>query len=367
MRIALLSGAYKNAGDFLIVQRCCALISYVYPNCVITQIPRNKDLSEKLTEVNESDVIVLAGGPALRYNVYPDIIPLVPNLQDIKPPIFAMALGLGGSGGKRSLLEYSFGKSSNVLWQRINEDGFAIGCRDVNSADVMRRNGFTSVMTGCAAWYDFDEKSSKSERVKKIVVSDPESPSNYNAALNLLRYLQERFRDSEITVIFHRGTDSDSYTSIKRGERLRWFTSEIEKLGIHYKDISYSMDGFQIYDDCFMHIGFRVHAHIYALSKRLQSILISEDIRGDSFNETIGFPSVRTNSEEYLALKSKYLKKAYKSLFDANNRYLLEEIDSVIEHIERTDGEIYKWAFTRMQFYLNSMIAHVKTIESVIK
>lgn len=39
-----------------------------------------------------------------------------------------------------------------------------------------------------------------------------------------------------------------------------------EKIGVKMIDISKSVDGLRIYDDCDLHIGFRVHAHIYNLS-----------------------------------------------------------------------------------------------------
>ena len=35
-RFSLLSGAYINAGDFLIVDRTKKLLRYVYPDCEIT-------------------------------------------------------------------------------------------------------------------------------------------------------------------------------------------------------------------------------------------------------------------------------------------------------------------------------------------
>lgn len=44
MKFSLLSGAYKNAGDFLIENRTKQLLNYVYPNCEINTYFRNKEL-----------------------------------------------------------------------------------------------------------------------------------------------------------------------------------------------------------------------------------------------------------------------------------------------------------------------------------
>ena len=64
VKIALMSGAYKNFGDFLIVQRCRELLSAALPGCEITEYKRNVPVDSCLDEINAADAIVLAGGPA---------------------------------------------------------------------------------------------------------------------------------------------------------------------------------------------------------------------------------------------------------------------------------------------------------------
>lgn len=65
MKVALLSGAYKNAGDYLIIQRCRELIEHVFPTCTITEYERRKSLDNKIDELNKNDVLVLGGGSCL--------------------------------------------------------------------------------------------------------------------------------------------------------------------------------------------------------------------------------------------------------------------------------------------------------------
>ncbi|MCR5176340.1 MAG: hypothetical protein K6C05_05760, partial [Anaerovibrio sp.] len=59
---------------------------------------------------------------------------------------------------------------------------------------------------------------------------------------------------------------------------------------ITFYDLSGSDVGFENYNDADLHIGFRVHSHIYSLSRRIPSILIEEDLRGYGINETLGLP-----------------------------------------------------------------------------
>lgn len=356
MKLIMLSGAYKNAGDFLIERRCGELLRYVYPGCEITRLSRQKDLTDLLPEINDADAVVITGGPALLPSVYPTVIPLVSDLRDIKPPLFAMALGIYAMGDKSALVNYKFNEPTQRLWRRIEDDGFIVGCRDVNSANVMNRNGFLSIMTGCAAWYDLENVESvllKSvERYEKILVSDPASTQNYDTALNLLKYLRKKFPEAKVTFAFHRGTSADEYTPLKTGEKLKEFADAITKMDFEYKDISYSADGFNLYDDCDLHIGFRVHAHIYTLSKRRKSILISEDLRGEGFDQTVGLPHI--NAKKRIRL------------VDDINPYIFDEIDDVFTLIKNTNGKIYEWAFQRMRYYFDSMITHIKSIGTKI-
>ena len=97
MNISLLSGAYKNAGDFLIVDRCKKLLKYVYPECNITEYERRNPLNDYLDTINKSDCLIFAGGPAYVSNIYPNRIPLVENLTRIKVPIFTIGLGWRGA------------------------------------------------------------------------------------------------------------------------------------------------------------------------------------------------------------------------------------------------------------------------------
>lgn len=84
-----MSGAYINAGDFLIVKRCKEILRKVLPNCTIIEFLRKDPLTTvTLAQINSCDIIVLAGGPLYQRNVYPNIIPLTDNINNITPPIF---------------------------------------------------------------------------------------------------------------------------------------------------------------------------------------------------------------------------------------------------------------------------------------
>ena len=62
MKISLLSGAYKNAGDFLIVSRCKELLLNIFPEAIITEYERKNKLDRFLSDINRTDVLILGGG-----------------------------------------------------------------------------------------------------------------------------------------------------------------------------------------------------------------------------------------------------------------------------------------------------------------
>lgn len=96
MKIALLSGASKNAGDFLIVQRSKELLSYFVKDAQIKEYDRSQKLDSQIDDINSNDVLVFAGGPAYISSMYPQKLPLVEDLNKIKIPFFALAMGWKG-------------------------------------------------------------------------------------------------------------------------------------------------------------------------------------------------------------------------------------------------------------------------------
>lgn len=377
MDIALLSGAYRNAGDFMIVHKCEELLKYVYPDCTIHTISRRNDLTEHLPQINDSDVVILGGGPALKPKIYPDHIPLVSDLTQIKSPLFAMGLGVSGKYNYDGLPKYEFSAPTKELWSKANASGWAIGCRDNYSANIMKRSGFESKMTGCVVWYDVENvnntKLKSPNSYKNIIVSDPGKVSYHKSTIELLRVLKEMFPSSNIKFVFHRGNGPGDYTGATIGEKLKKLANDLDTLGIEHRDISSDFEGFKVYDDCDLHIGFRVHAHIYTLSKRRKSILISEDIRGIGFNQTIGLPNIDATvdyvgGKRSISLKvlNKIEKAGYTSVISKDNQFLKEELEFCLDIISSTQGKIYEWSFERMSYYFNEMVDHIKEIERLI-
>ncbi len=294
MKIAVLSGADKNAGDFLIVHRSKELLRKFFPGCELVDFARNQPLQPRLDELNQCTLVVFAGGPGYVPDMYPGRFPLVENLDDIVPPI--MVLGMGGYTPTRDVTNIRFSERSRELLSRIERDGFGLGCRDRITAELLRSNGFgAAVFTGCPAWYDLSKVAEagllmKPERdqIETIAISDPAERGNLDAIKYLVSRLEEVFPDASIKIVFHRGWSADGHSRGALAKRQAKLVSWAEKRGIRTVDISYGWEGFHEYDTCDLHVGYRVHAHLYNVSQRKPSFLIEEDGRGFGANDALG-------------------------------------------------------------------------------
>ena len=289
MKIALLHGAVINSGDFLIKKRTVDLIKECYVTAEIKEYLRNNISVENLMDINESDIVIIAGGPLLVRDIG---ILYAQNLcQYIKKPIMLLGVGWNGyNDNSNQINSYIFENNTKKFLERCVSDTKYIGCRDWYSVDVLRGNEiYNSLMTGCPAWYYLPMIGNSKlqfrgmNNVKKICISDSSNINNKILDICLIKYLRAEFNNNtEIYYAMHR----DDWRQIDLMKTL-----EDYKVNVEY--ISGTAEGFGIYDDCDIHIGFRVHAHIYNLSKRKFSILIEEDGRGAGVNDALGLTRIK--------------------------------------------------------------------------
>lgn len=321
--IILLSGQIKNIGDFLITDRAKKLFEKFVDDDILI-INRTKKLDQYLDTINQSRFIVLCGGPAYTSDIYKGIYPLVDDLKQIKVPIVPFGLGwCGRPSGNPSL--FNFNNESKKLLNHVHQTIESSSCRDNITQEVLKRNGFENVlMTGCPVWYDLDHigKAFKNKKeIKKIVFTTAADPKLIRQTLSLIKVLVRQFPDAKITMSYHRGILPDKYTSIRAtiGYLIKALGAKLIRRNIEIKDVAYDLDRLKFYDDCDFHIGYRVHAHLYFLSKRLPSLLINEDGRGKGMAQTMDLP-----------------------LFNIEDKDLLMDIEAQLQHYKKTKFSEFK-------------------------
>lgn len=290
-----LTGSKNNAGDYLIKYRAKRLLARIRPDREVIDIDGWKEFDQEILElVNNAEALILMGGPALQKNMYPGIYRLTKNLDDILVPILAMGIGWKSHDGAwDKSRNYPLYQSTLKLLSKIDNSGFKSSVRDYHTLNALQHNGYGSfIMTGCPALNDLthlEAPALETGEVKKIAfslgVSFLESKEMQKQMKSLILKLRSRFSESKFEVVFHHSLDRKFLnTHNATSQHLNGHQKFAEWLlsnGIDYQDISGSAENLiNYYSNVDLHIGYRVHAHIFMTSIGKRSVLISEDGRG---------------------------------------------------------------------------------------
>lgn len=349
-----LTGAKKNVGDFLITNRAMSLLEHIAPEYEFIMVPHWKELKDTVL-VNNSEGIIILGGPGYQINMYPGVYKLISNIKDIKVPIYTLGSGWKGKPGDRTTEKlYCFSNSAKELLNKMEITYSGMSCRDYQTVRVLKNNGYNNVtMTGCPVWYDINSIGKEfiaPETIKRIVYTPAQDHTYSDQSIDVMKYLRKKYKDAELIVSFHRGIrDVDEYTSESDTKNTQKIADVASSIGCKIVDVSYDARKLNFYDDCDLHVGYRVHAHIYFLSKRLPSILIHEDGRGNGVTEALKSPGIdaykvsRVFSKLFSVFKCNYyLAKIYGRLGLKLNENIINDLDKVLDEIINTKYECFK-------------------------
>ena len=300
----VLTGSKNNAGDYLIKLRGKQLLESIRSDRKIIDLNGwNIITDDQLEMINSSKAVILLGGPSLRKNMYPGIYPIRKNLDDIKVPIIPMGIGWKSKRGEWSdTYTYPLSEKTMELLSKINNTGYLSSVRDYHTLNVLNSYGYKNVlMTGCPGYYDLNyinKPITENTDIKKIAFSLGVSFINSMAMEKQMKAqlisLRKYFVDSKLTVVFHHSLNRDvfnkAYTkNSTHSDRHNNFASWLESEKINYVDISGSAENLiNFYSSVNLHIGYRVHAHIFMNSISKKSVLLSEDGRGKAVEKVLG-------------------------------------------------------------------------------
>jgi polysaccharide pyruvyl transferase WcaK-like protein len=251
----------------------------------IIPLDRFKAIDDHLDTINKARCVILCGGPAYTSSIYPGVYPLTEDLSKIKVPIIPYGLGWSGKP-MNDPLSFQFDEHSKAFLNNVHKSITASSCRDVLTEQVLKNQGIKNVtMTGCPVWYDLPSigKSFKeNDDVKKIVITTPASQALLFQTLKVVRLTKKKFPKAKLYLSFHRGILPGKGNGMRKfiSYALMCLGSFFIKPSIKITNVEGDLRKIKYYDDCDFHIGYRVHAHLYFLSKRIPSILINEDGRG---------------------------------------------------------------------------------------
>ena len=300
MRILLLSRPVINAGDYLFSAKSLEAFERILPGVQVVTGHISTDMN--LEEINQFNAIVAAGGPLYDNRFLTrESFPILKYIDRMIPKLHFLSNGWYGTDAEKdSLNKFKFEQSVMENLKIIQERGGSFSCRDYISKYILKNNNIDNVtMAGCTAWYDYDNmgvlKPLYYGKVRKIFISDQGITKEhdrwswkYEQMASVIKFLQHYFPDAEIMFSFNGGI----CTKYSKEYNLK-ICDLLKRNHISYFDISGSDKGFSMYDKADLHIGFRMHSHIYCMSKRIPSVLISEDARGIGLNTAIGLNDIR--------------------------------------------------------------------------
>lgn len=320
--IVILTGAQKNVGDYLIGSRSRKLLRE-FVDTDIVELDRFKNQDENIDLINKARAVFLCGGPAYAENIYPDIYPMVSDINAIKVPI--IPFGLGWSGRPFGEPEqFKFDQLSKSFLDNVHSRTKFSSCRDEITQAVLNQQGYHNVkMTGCPVWYDLSSigKELSTDSFDRIVFTTPASPALIKQNHVLMRDLKRQFPKAELVCSFHRGILPDRYTSLRYGAAYTAMALDAKLLGFKVVDTAYGLEKISFYKGFDLHVGYRVHAHLDFLSRRKPSVLINEDGRGLGMVRSLGLPELNYNNPglvgEYNDVLEKYKESNVKDLLSS--------------------------------------------------
>ncbi|HLP10789.1 MAG TPA: polysaccharide pyruvyl transferase family protein [Flavobacteriales bacterium] len=387
----ILTGSKNNAGDYLIKYRAKKLFSELRPDRSIIDYDAWLPFTpEQLDIVNNSKALILMGGPSLKQNMR-SVYPMVTRLDEIKVPIITMGVGWKSLVGDwNETYKYTFDQPTLALLERVNESGYISSVRDFHSLNALLKDGFKNfAMTGCPALYETNYIGKPclipgqiNTISYSLGVSFVDSPGMENAMKENVLSLSNLFKDKKFQVVFHHSlnkglydkSESDALFHKKHQELSRW----LEQHNIAFTEISGSAENLiNHYTNCDLHIGYRVHAHIFMSSISKPSVLLCEDGRGTALANVISGLIFNTYNfkNENLKLADatnkpgiKAMNKLYASFVNVNARgYKIESLPwQNKELLNHLDYEI-KTGFNRLNLTRASIDVHFEQMKKFLK
>lgn len=350
MKYTLFHGAKKNVGDYLIRNRAKNLLFHYTDveeeDLLELEMVRKNISREDFSRVRGTDATIIAGGPAYGSGDFASIYPSLPDLLDADVPVFPLGPGWKGTSED----DFRFTDKSLDLIERIHERIEFSGVRDLPTKRVLQEHGISNVeLVGCPAWYDIETLGKSFEKpstVESIAISTVVPQSRYyrKQFRYLLQRVSDEFPNTNLSCWFHRGLSHDDHTPFIRSLHLKRFKRVANKNGYTILNPAYEPEKLEQYRDIDLHIGYRVHGHIYFLAMRHPSYLFQVDGRGTGVSESLSAPSdvVAFGRDEYKQPVEELLDNVHR---DVNNGFtafddVAEAIDNTHENMTRLIGTL---------------------------
>jgi hypothetical protein len=291
----------SNIGDGFILRR---ILQMLHPHECQHIFTSRKNLSaDDIRKINDTKGLILAGTNQLTDNF--SIVPglTLKQLSMIKVPIIPFAIGINGHR-KENMGISDFTKTVlNEIHNRIQYSSW----RCSMTIDYLVKNVPSIepklLMTGCPVIYDKDLLSGLpfSNKTGKIVVTVTDRDDFWEREVKTMDFVSHRFKDSEKILSLHQVFEGPTMWNFVRSfigrRKIYRHKKKVIALRAYAKERGFHIfvpknveECWNFYRSCDMHMGSRLHAHLFFLSQAKKSFLTYVDERMTGFSHDLGFP-----------------------------------------------------------------------------
>lgn len=267
----------RNVGDKLIENATRAILQSESPQLRITTIS-GKSSWEQIQQFIETSDCVLFACLAIRKNLL-NVYPFLDQLLQTATPVAAISTGTSLNVGGPRMFQDAITIVDHDLLKRFNERALMFTTRGALSQSFCQALGLNkATFSGDIAFFDqrFENRQFPTHPdIRRILISDPHYATRYVETLKgLVASVSTQFPNASVALAMH-GVNEP--------------VAEIAKeLDLSIVNLFERPDeGLEIYDECDLHVGFRVHAHVSALNRRKPSYLLEQDGRGTDYGLTL--------------------------------------------------------------------------------
>lgn len=340
-KIAVLSGAFENGGDFFITLRGKELLEKKLGKDFQLEIV----LRNKKFDTSKYDGLVITGGPIVTAKLHKQAKAIYESIKNTNIPVFTLGVGIGG---KKDISKFKFDEDSKNFWEKIYKlNKQPLSVRDEFTKRIFSKIKIKAEITGCPTLHTYEKKTTKKD-YKSIVINTPNLKNIFPYRtkhfidtiymLNKVKSISKKY-DLKVGVIFPHGV---KYTPDK-------ILAKICKKN-NYEILNYENKSFDEGNaiDYEINIGPRLHTHIYYLTKNKPSYLLNIDLRTYGFSNTIkSFPREIFNQSGIKKLISKIDS-------DLKNDKIIESFKNLDIERKKLEKNMLKYIKSIKDFYSKS-------------
>lgn len=290
-----------NIGDGFIV---IAIQNLLKPlSCQYIFSTRKKINDAEIEKINSTRALIIAGANQLNdhYTVFPGAD--LDTIKKITVPIIFFGVGFSGfsdqnekmSQKTKEILLYIHKKTPYSSWRCFRTIEYLNNCLPEIKGKFL--------MTGCPVIYGNDLLAGKSfsNKADKIVVTTTERGFWFRREIATINFVRKNYPNADKFLVLHQDFSNNTWKefliNLKKNQPpiqfLRWYA---KRLGFTVLIPKTAEQAQQFYKGCDLHIGSRLHAHLFFLSLAKKSFLTYVDDRSIGFSEYLQFPIVDTKN-----------------------------------------------------------------------